>query len=411
VDLATFRALLTPEGERLLTTAPSLDLSDAGRLRSLEQLRRLASPALGAAAYETARLRLRARAKFSNPAAMYFTSDALEQASGELPARHRARRLAAFDRVVDLGCGIGGDALALAEVTRVVGVDRDPLRLAMARENARALGVAEAADWVRAEIGEGGPALAAAACVDPSRREGRRRIFSPAAYDPPLDSVLSWRNRFAVLAVKVAPGIRDEFVARLDGEVEFVAVGEDLKEAVLWLGVDERGRRATLLPAGVSLHGEPDQVARVASPGRFLIEPNPAVIRAHLLGQLAQMLDAWQIDPTIAYLSSDRPTETPFARSWVVEDVLPFGVARVRSFLRARLVGRLTVKKRGSPLNPEQFIRLVRPAGPASRTVFLTRVLGRPAAVICLDPGAEADAHPGARSDQPSARIGGGGYQ
>lgn len=406
MDLEHFRFLLSPDGARLLRIAAGLDLSDAARLRSLQQLRRLASPSLAAAAFETARLRQRARAKFSDPAAMYFTRDALEQSSGEVTARHRARRFAAFDRVADLGCGIGGDTLALAEVTRVVGVERDALRLAMARENARSLGRAGSADWIRGDVADGGPVVAPAAFVDPSRRTANRRVFDPDAYDPPLDAVLAWRARFDALAVKVAPGISDEALDGFSGEVEFVAVGDELKEAVLWLGHGaEPVRRATLLPANEALAGSPEPVGRVAPPGHFVIEPNAAVIRAHLLGQLARRLDAWQIDPTIAYLSSDRPPESPFARSWMVEAVLPFGVKRVRDHLRRLGAGRLTVKKRGSPIDPEDFIRLMRPAGPESRTVLLTRQQGRPVAIVCLDGGSGADQSLDARTSAASATI------
>ena len=388
MDPQLFRLLLSPEGQHTLAEAEQANLSDAARLRTLTHLRRAASPELAAAALETALLRQRARAKFRHAKRMYFTRDALEQATGETLALHRARRFAGYERVVDLGCGIGGDSLALATVARVTGVERDAVRLLMALQNARVYGLAERSDWVRGDITNGGPVRAEAAFVDPVRRSATgRRIFDVRAYDPPLPEVLAWQGRFRSMAVKVAPGIGDEDVIALDGEVEFVAEGNDLKEAVLWLGeAAGHGRRATVLPGPATLCADSDPPAPLAAAGAILYEPNPAVIRAHLIGTLAAMLDAWRIDETIAYLSAAESRPTPFARAWRVESVLPFSVDGVRRHLRALGVGRVTVKKRGSPLEPEAFIRMLRPKGTEERTVVLTRQLGRPVALICTGP-------------------------
>ena len=395
MDQSSFLALLSPEGQRLLAAAEAAAPTDATRLPVLTGLRRIAPPDVAAAALETAMLRRRAAAKFSRADAMYFTRDALEQATAEPVAAYRARRFAGRGRIVELGCGIGGDTIALAAVAEVVAVDRDRLRLLMARENTRAYGVAGRAAWVEADIGGGGPARADTAFVDPSRRgSDGRRVFRAEAYDPPLHEVLAWRERFAGMAVKVAPGIADEDVAGLPGEVEFIAERNDLKEAVIWLGVlAGRGRRATVLPAGATLCAEADPPAPVAPAGAVLYEPNPAVIRAHLIGTLAAMLGAWQIDPTIAYLSADTTLSTPFARCWRVEAVLPFSVDGVRRHLRALGVGRVTVKKRGSPLEPAAFTRMLRLSGLEERTVVLTRQLGRPVVLICTE-GPEHDRAP-----------------
>jgi len=75
---------------------------------------------------ETIDLRKRAARKFSLASRMFFMRDALEQATGETVSAYCATRFAAFSRVADLGCGIGGDTIALAKVTRVGAIDRDP---------------------------------------------------------------------------------------------------------------------------------------------------------------------------------------------------------------------------------------------------------------------------------------------
>jgi len=120
LDLDTFRALLTAAGQAALAEAEIL--ADAGTmaLTALTRLRRGASTELAAAAWEQATLRRRALAsgKFARAAMLYFTRDALEQATGETIAAHRARRYAPFGPVADLACGIGGDALALQPIRK-----------------------------------------------------------------------------------------------------------------------------------------------------------------------------------------------------------------------------------------------------------------------------------------------------
>jgi SAM-dependent methyltransferase len=387
MDLDTFQALRSPAGQALLARVEALpDLSEATLLRHLTAVRREAPPALATAAVETVLLRRRAAAKFARAGSMYFTREALEQASAEVVSRHRARRFAGQGAVADLGCGIGGDTIALAEVAaQVTAVDRDPVRLAMAGANVAVYGVAERVRFVAADLRAYVPDTPAA-FFDPARRAGGRRTVHVERYEPPLSVVRAWLPGTPALGVKVAPGVDPAQVAALglDPELEFISVAGKLREAVLWFGpLRTTARRATVLPGGHTLTGRGTPPAPVAPPGRYLIEPDPSVYRAGLLAELAADLGAWQIDPTIAYLSADDPPRTPFARAWRIAETLPFSVGAVRRRLRELGVGAVTVKKRGSPLDPEAFARMLRLTGPERRTVVLTHVAGRPAAIIC----------------------------
>ncbi len=390
MDAAIFRALLTPEGQRTLAAAEALLASGSAALTALTRLRREVPPALAAAAWEQATLRRRAAAsgKFARAARMYFTRDALEQATGEAIAQHRARRYAPFGPLADLACGIGGDALALAEAHTVLAVDRDPLRLAILRENARVHGLERRILPVRADLLQFAPPRVDALFCDPGRRTADgRRVFSVAAYQPPLARLLGWRATVPALGVKVSPGIvREEWPSPDEAEIEFISEGGALKEAVLWFG-PLRGaeRRATLLPSGATLSGAGAIGGRapLASPGQFLYEPDPAVLRAGLVDTLAAQLGAAQLDPDIAYLTADRAVATPFARAFRVEEALPFGLKRLAARLRARDAGEVVVKKRGSPLDTDRLARQLRGAGPRTLIVVLTHVQGRPFALIC----------------------------
>ena len=159
-----------------------------------------------------------------------------------------------------------------------------------------------------------------------------------------------------------------------------------MREAVLWFGALRTpvSRRATLLPGGVSLTDEVVGEIPVTRPGEYFYEPDGAIIRAHLVEQLAAKLGASKIDDHIAYLTADRQLLTPFARCYILEDVLPFQLKRLRQYLRERGIGRVTIKKRGSPLDPKMLHQQLRLQGDEHRILFLTRVMGEPSVLIGL---------------------------
>ncbi|MFD1830379.1 methyltransferase domain-containing protein [Streptomyces desertarenae] len=384
--VAAFRALLTDEGQALLA---ELRDHDPGReLAVATRLRRDHPAALVSAAIAQARLRQRAAAKFGPEDAgrMYFTPDGVEQATRASVAAYRARRFAALGvrRLADLCCGTGGDAIALARAgIDVLAVDRSPLTCAVARANAEALGLADRIEVRCADVAEVDTAGFDAVFADPARRGGRGRVFDPEAYSPPLSWAVGAARRAPCAALKVAPGIPHEAVPG-DAAAEWISDGGDVKEAVLWFGLPpgEPGVRATLLPGPRTLAsaGLPDPPAGPV--GRYLYEPDGAVVRAHLVAEVADQVGGRLIDPTIAYVTSDEPRPTPYASAYEITDVLPFNVKRLKALLRERGVGALTVKKRGSAVAPEELRRKVKPSGPNAATVFLTRVAGAPSMLV-----------------------------
>lgn len=389
--------LLTPEGRALLDsvrgTAPADELAVATRLRR-EHPAALVSAALG-----QARLRQRAVAKFGAEDAgrMFFTPNGVEQSTRASVAAYRAERFRAMGvtSVADLCCGIGGDAIALARAgIRVLAVDRDPLTAAAARANADALGLAHLIEVREADVTEVATASYDAVFVDPARRSTKRgRIFDPEAYSPPLSWAVQTALRAPHAALKVAPGIPHEAVPE-NAEAEWISDGGDVKEAVLWFGGTPGAVRATLLPGPRTLLGRGLPDPEVRSVGRYLYEPDGAVIRAHLVAEVAEELDGGLIDPTIAYVTADTLRETPYATAYGITDQLPFNVKKLKALLREREVGILTVKKRGSAVEPEELRRkaLPKPQGSNALTVFLTRVAGAPTMLI----GAPARAFTGA---------------
>lgn len=380
--------LLGAVGAQLLDELASAPITPHNQLQIASRLRQRFPAEQAQAAMEIALLRQLAAGKFTNAGEMFFTRAALEQSSSEVISIYRAKRFAAagFERIADLGCGIGGDALGMAAHSEVVGVDLNFLRLAMARENLAAYGYRHSFQPVQADLLRLPPLPVQAAFFDPARRDQRgRRFFSMRQYQPPMEIIQRWREKIPNTAVKISPGV-DYNELPEGAELEFISVNGDVKEGVLWFGQLHSGvsRRATLLPTGDCLTTEDMDPAPVplSAPQNYLYEPDKAVIRAHLVEALAQRLGAVKIDEEIAYLTSDSVQLSPFARCFTVEAVFPFQLKHLRHYLRQHDIGRVTIKKRGSPLEPDVLRRQLRLRGSQHRIIFLTRVLGEPTVLI-----------------------------
>lgn len=372
--------LQTPEGTALLARVEA-ELGE-DELPVLMRLRREVAPETAAAVVETVRLRRRARAKFADADTLFFTRDGLEMATAAPVAAHTAARFAGCARVADLCCGIGGDARALAQVAgHVLCIDRDPLVLAMAHANAGEQ--AARIRFLEADVTAVDLPPLDAVFIDPSRREARAAARHPEAYAPPL----SWCLGLPVprVAVKVSPALDfDAALGDLPAEVELVSLAGECKEAVLWLGgFITCASRATVLPADATLTDEGAASDAIGDVGAWLYEPDPAVIRAHLVQRLAGEAGLRRIDAEIAYLTGDAEVATPFAAAYRVREVLPWSLKRLNAALAARGVGRVMIKKRGFPLTPDELRLKLKLAGPHAATLICTRLWDGHVVVIC----------------------------
>jgi hypothetical protein len=375
--------LTSDEGSAALSVVETLPLTDrVGEIGALRKQFGDRTPAL----VETVLLRRRAATKLSGlPGSgdWLFTDEALQQASAAPVALHRAKRLSG-NVIHDVTCSIGTELAALSgSATRVVGSDIDPVRLAMARHN-----LGSAADLCRADALH--PVTRdAVVLADPSRRGAGRRRFNPRDYQPALDQLFDvYRSR--ELVVKCAPGIDFDAVTSLgfDGEIEVTSYRGSVREACLWSGgLAEHGvrRRASILDRGEEItDAEPDDCP-VRSAGRWIVDPDGAVVRAGLVRHYAARHGLWQLDPHIAYLSGD---ELPAAmRGFEVLQQLAFDERRLRQALGALDCGPLEILVRGVDVDPDALRRRLGLRGSQSLTVVITRVgLGsaaRATAFVC----------------------------
>jgi THUMP domain-containing protein len=318
---------------------------------------------------ETVLLRRRALAKFDDPSAWLFTDEALQQATAEPVAAHRAMRLAGLV-VHDVTCSVGGELAALSGLASyVVGSDLDEVRLAMARHNLGDVDLCRA-DALR-------PVTRNTVVVaDPARRSGGRRRFDPRDYTPALDRLFDvYADRD--LVVKCSPGIDFDQVRRLgfEGEIEVTSLAGGVREACMWsAGLAEPGvtRRATVLDRAEQItDAEPDDCA-AAPAGRWIVDPDGAIVRAGLVRQYGVRHGLWQLDPDIAYLSGDDLPEG--VRGFEVLDELDFGERRLRQALSEHDVGAAEILVRGVDVDPDALRLRLKLRGVQRLAVVITRI-------------------------------------
>ncbi len=366
---------LTPD-----SLAAAMAEEDPESLAAAGRLRARFTPDVAAAALTQAALRRKARTKFGADAeSMVFTRDGLEQATRPAVADHHARRFVAAGvrRVVDLGCGIGADALAFARAgLEVLAVERDPDTAAVAAANlaGRATVVCADAEQVAGDL----VADDSAVYADPARRTERGRVWRLADVTPSWSFVASLLDGGRTAGVKLGPAVPH---AEIPGgtEAEWISHHGEVVEAGLWAGPGARpGVRAAL----VWLADDPTPHRVVASAvdplpvrdlGDYLYEPDGAVIRAGAVADVGLRLGAGLLDPHVAYLTADRLVTTPFATAYAVRDRLPYRRKVLRRWLVEHRVGRLEIKRRGVDVDPAVLRRELRPTGPGQATMIISR--------------------------------------
>lgn len=411
MDAATLDLLLSDAGRRLLFALPPYDegtaLTLSGALRDAGH-----DPALVAAVLTQSRLRARARDKVGDLAAgMLFTPDGLEQATRvSLAARHADRfRAAGIETVLDLGCGIGGDALVFAGLgMRVEAVDADPVTAALAAHNLRHVPDATARPGRAEDVLLGpAPGPGTGAWLDPARRTpgrtdaaGRtRRTFRLDAMDPGWDVVRAVAARVPATGAKLSPAFPHAALPA-GAEAQWTSLHGELLECVTWWGplVDVPGRTARLVggPEDIvvteahAAGGPPPGSGGPPQPGDLLHEADRALLRAGLVGALAHATGGVELAGGSGYVAGPPAGPGVVAaaaaaggRSFRIVDVLPAQVKTVRAWLRARGIGRLTLKKRGVASDPDAFRAGLRLDGRgASAIAVLTRVGDRPVFLV-----------------------------
>lgn len=393
--------LLSPDGQTLLAETRYDSKTDVVKLVS--SLRSKGHDAgLVAAVLSQAKLRKRAESKFGEfVERMLFTEAGLEQASRLIvAAQHAGRfRAAGVSSVADLGCGIGAESLAFASVDLTVrAFELDEVTAACATVNLLPFENAsvEMADVTALPYTDGRPAEAL--FFDPARRElgGPRRAtatrkFDPSEFSPNFDWVVERCSSPAVVAagIKLGPGHPHEAIPE-NCEAQWVSVDGDLVELGLWFGKAARPgvTRAALLLSQGAKHEITSPLrdsahAPLGDLGAFVYEPDNAVVRSHLIAELAEKLGLQAFSTGIAYLTGPSEVRSPWLKGYRVLEEMAFDRKKLKARIRELEIGILEIKKRGSDVIPEQLRKELAPKGKNSATLIVTRIGEAHRVLIC----------------------------
>ncbi len=426
MDAALARWLVSDAARPALSAAAAE--ADPGSLAAATRLRALVAPDRAAAVLTQAALRRRAEAKFGRRASgLFFTPDGLEQATRGAVAARRASKFAhllavangrapaAPGRMADLGCGLGADALALADAgLDVVAVERDEVTAIFAEANLAVAKVPElSADDEGLALGTppGSPSLAGATVragaririgaaeeiwpellaadpgigvfADPARRTASGRTWRVEDLTPPWPFVESLLDGRRVACVKLGPGVPHRIIPD-QVWAEWVSDRGQVVECALWAGpgVQPGVRSAVVDGAELTVASQPEP-AGIGEVGEFLYEPDGAVVRAGLVDELARLIRGTRVAPGIAYLSAPWHLPTPFADAFRVREVLPYDEKTLRAWVRDRGVGTLEIKKRGIDVDPAALRRRLKPKGSAQATLVLSPTPSGAVAMVC----------------------------
>jgi len=387
VEYPEVEALLTPKSLRLLDETPAPSSKD-DVLATVSRLRKASHPIERVhAVMNQLSLRAKAQEKFGDFATrMLFTKEALEQATRLDVASHHAGRFrdAGITSLVDAGCGIGADSLAFSGLgIQVTAIERDTATAALASYN---LAPFPETTVINADVLDADLSGAEALWIDPARREGATRLHNPEDWSPSLDWIFEMAAERPT-GIKLAPGMDRDLIPE-GVEAQWVSHHGSVVEMVLWSGALKREgiTRSALV---ISRSGTAEMVAgadsldtEVGNLQEYLYEPDGAIIRARLIGDLARSVDATMIDASIAYFSSATAHQSPLMQGFQIIEHVPYTPKNVNALVGAANLGHIEIKKRGIDVDPAELRKTLPLSGSGSATLILTRVKGQKTALL-----------------------------
>ena len=404
MDIETARWLVSEEAAQYIAQAHEFD--DPSSLKAGTILRTELSADRAAAVADLESLRRRGTGKLGEIAhRLFLTHDGLEQATRFPVAQWRVARMTGMaEHIIDAGCGLGIDALAHRMVgMEVTGIEMDPVTAIFAEKNLSTVegpgyevrtGTIEDLLYVP-ECDDANPRTAI--FLDPARRTSHGRSWNVEDLSPSWEFVLGVLHRSpGPVVVKLAPG----FPRRLlpdDVDVTWVSHRRNLVETTLWSSPGATGKREAVVVGNAESHPteprptesrlpaapHPTESRLLAGPpppapglvGEYILEPDPAVIRAGAIGALARMTSTHPMAESIAYLTGPEPVPTPFATSFQVLRTFDFSQKELRAWVRDQHIGVLEIKLRGLDIDPAQLRRTLKLKGNQTATIILAPTL------------------------------------
>jgi SAM-dependent methyltransferase len=229
--------------------------------------------------------------KFTKP--IVSNKEGLQLATPEIVAKYIAKRLKT-DIIADLGCGIGGQVIFFAkECRKVYAVDNDPEKLQYAKENCRLYGVDNVefilGDALSAQVKE---KVSDADIIfsDPARPLSEKERTLETLKPPITEIIRIYSDIIPDLAFHAPPQMPPERIV-LDCEREYLSLNGQLNRLTLYMGsLKCCNRSAVVLPGGERLCLSSTPKIRVSPLCEYVYEPEPSVVKAQLLDELAGTL-------------------------------------------------------------------------------------------------------------------------
>lgn len=314
------------------------------------------------------KLRQKAEGKFSLASQMFFDSLTLEMATSEKIANHIALRFKEMKNVTDLSCGIGANAIAIAQYSKVKAVDLNENTIQMAKYNAEAYGVDTKIDFVIGNAHFNIDKNTDAFFLDPMRaRDGKTKTRSILNSEPRILEIIP--KIFAInknLCIKISPAFDYKEIELLPEkpEIELVSDNNENKLALLWFGgLKKNKRKATLFKGSEKMEvldkRISDPIKIVDNISTYIFEPDVAIIKAHLIDEVANEFKLSKINKNIAFLTKDNfeNHEKRLFRIFKVLKVAEFSLKSIRKDLLKMKIDTISVINRGTPIQIEKLVQ------------------------------------------------------
>ncbi|MFW9876442.1 MAG: hypothetical protein ACFFG0_25390 [Candidatus Thorarchaeota archaeon] len=332
---------------------------------------------------------------------MKFDRKGLAQASSKYVAEYRTwkmrQRLGPIHASLDVGSGIGGDTIAMGMRWKVFSIEIDPSTMDMLKHNVNVYNVEKNFDFILGDIlkliydTEFQEKIKGVDCIffDPSRRTVEKRTVKIEEYEPPLSLVEKLKQFSENICVKIAPGVDLSYITPYDCDIEDISYRGEVKETVLWFGKlkinsEKNSIIATKLPEKISLvQSSLKYKIPLSKPKKYVYEPDPAFIKAHLISDIAKKYDLFQISNKIAYLTSNSFIDTPILKCYNILAYKDLDYNLINETLNELNLGKMDFKARGVKIDLKHIHNKVRGTGKNKILIIFTRISNNPAALIC----------------------------
>jgi len=396
MDLDAAKFLTSSEGRELLEIHKKLSDFELHRLL-LKQNRVKNIPFLKDIA-TLLKLRKKAVGKFSKAQDLYFTAEGLEQATEEELADYIAqefiKKIPPGSLIIDMGSGIGGNCLSLAKYFKVIAIDNNPVHIHFALENAKIYNVQNNIKFICDDAEDYLKKISIkrkkvqAFFFDPQRiRPGKTKTRSVLNSSPPVDIILPLLLKITSSGcIKISPAFDFEEVGKIPGKpaIEVVSKNNNNKLGLLWFGeLKLFCRKATCflkkkkVLSFLSNRQLRENTSIAEKPGRYIYEPNKAIIKAHLINEAASQYGLKKINSMIAFLTSDNLISQKNRAAFRTFEVIMSAaksLSRFKKELKKRQINEAEITIRGFFLKPEELRKKLKIKEGKHNTIIVTRI-------------------------------------